>query len=120
MVRISSAQFPEVDANKHNQYVAVPMTRELYADGGNTADYVIQSPATPTTYSTDSWQWSAQTSAATALLHVSAANASGTQQQAFRGFLSGIALGLAGGALIAILLELIGPLSRARDARHPV
>ena len=115
-----SAQFPEVDANDHNQHVAVPMTRELYADGGNTADYTIQSPAPPTTSSTDSWLWSAQTSAATALLRVSAVNSGGTQQQAFRGFLSGIAFGLAGGALIAILLELIGPLSRARDARHPV
>ena len=98
----------------------MPITRELFADGGNTADYTIQSPATPTTYSTDSWQWSAQASAATALLRVSAVNASGTQQQAFRGFLSGIAFGRAGGALIAILLELIGPLSRAHDARHPV
>jgi hypothetical protein len=73
-----SAQFPKLDANDHNQYVAVPMTREFHADGENTSDYTIQSPAMPTSSSADSWQWSVRTSAATALLRVSAVNASGT------------------------------------------
>jgi hypothetical protein len=117
-----SAQFPTVDAhsNSQNRYVQVPMTLVLYADGGNTADYVIQSPSTPTAFSADSWQWSAQTTTASALLRLSAVDTSASQHQTFTGFLSGIALGLAGGALVAILLELVGPLSRSRDARHPV
>lgn len=117
-----SAQFPDVDAhsNSQNRYVEVPMTLVLNADSGNTADYVIQSPSTPTTLSADSWQWSAQTTTASALLRLSAVDTSASQHETFTGFLSGLALGLAGGALIAILLELVGPLSRARDARHPV
>jgi hypothetical protein len=116
-----SAQFPDVDAHSNSQdrYVEVPVTLLLSADGGNTADYVIQSPSTPTTFSADSWQWSDQTTAS-APLRLTAVNTSASQHQTFKGFLSGIALGLAGGALIAILLELVGPLSRARDARHPV
>lgn len=117
-----SAQFPDVDAhsNSQNRYVEVPMTLVLYAGGGNTADYAIQSRSTPTTFSADSWQWSAETTTASALLRLSAIDTSASQHQTFTAFLSGIALGLAGGALIAILLELVGPLSRARDARHPV
>jgi hypothetical protein len=117
-----SAQFPDVDAhsNSQNRYVEVPLTLALYADSGNTADYAIQSRSTPTTFSADSWQWSVKTTTASALLRFSATNTSTSQHQQFTGFLSGIALGLAGGALIAILLELVGPLSRARDASHPV
>jgi hypothetical protein len=113
-----SAQFPEVNAL--DPPTVVPMTYELYADDGNTADYVVQSPTTPTSTSADSWQWSLDTSTSISTLRVSAVNTSANQQETFRGFLSGIALGLAGGALIAILLELVGPISRARDARHPV
>jgi hypothetical protein len=99
-----SAQFPDVDAHSNSQdrYVEVPVTLLLSADGGNTADYVIQSPSTPTTFSADSWQWSDQTTAS-APLRLTAVNTSASQHQTFKGFLSGIALGLAGGALIAIL-----------------
>jgi hypothetical protein len=114
-----NAQFPQVDVNSHDQFLAVPMTNVLYPDDGNTADFVIQSPATPTTTSADSWQWSSSTTSASSVLHLSAVNTSASQHQSFQGFLSGLALGLAGGALIAILLELVGPISRARDARHP-
>jgi hypothetical protein len=114
-----NAQFPQLDVNSHNQFLAVRMTNVLYPDDGDTADFVIQSPATPTTTSADSWQWTASTTSANSLLRLSAVNTSASQHQTFQGFLSGLALGLAGGALIAILLELVGPISRARDARHP-
>jgi hypothetical protein len=113
-----SAQFPQVDVNSHSRFVAVPMTDVLYPQDGNTADFVLQSPATPATTSADSWKWSASTTSANALLRLSAVNTSASQHQEFEGFLSGLALGLAGGALIAILVELVGPISRARDARH--
>jgi hypothetical protein len=114
-----NAQFPQVDVNSHDQFLAVPMMNVLYPDDGNTADFVIQSPAAPKSTSADSWQWSASTTSGNSLLRLSAVNTSASQHQEFLGFLSGLALGLAGGALIAILVELVGPISRARDARHP-
>jgi hypothetical protein len=116
-----SAQFPSVDArpNSQNGFMDVPTTLVLYPNAGNTADFVIQSPTAPTASSADSWRWSTQSNSATSSPRLSAVSTSASQHQTFRGFLSGLALGLAGGALIAILLELVGPISRARDARHP-
>jgi hypothetical protein len=114
-----NAQFPQLDVNSHDRFLAVPMTNELYPNDGDTADFVIQSPATPTSTSADSWRWTASSASADSLLRLSAVNTSTSQHQTFQGFLSGVAFGLAGGALIAILLELVGPISRARDAKHP-
>ena len=117
-----NAQFPSVDArsNSQNGFIDVPTTVVLYPNAGNTADYVIQSPTTPTASTAESWQWSTEPTSGASNPRLSAVSTSASQHQTFRGFLSGIALGLAGGALIAILLELVGPISRARDARHPV
>jgi hypothetical protein len=114
-----SAQFPGVAAESSSRgpFVDAPTTSVLYPNAGNTADFVIQSSATPTAVSADSWRWSANSTGAARL---SAVSTSISQHQSFQAFLSGIALGLAGGALIAILSELVGPLSRSRDARHPV
>jgi hypothetical protein len=116
-----NAQFPSVDArsNSRSGFIAVRTTAVLYPNAGNTADYVVQSPTTPTASTADSWRWTSTTTSAASTPRLSAVSTSASQHQTFRAFLSGIALGLAGGALIAILLELVGPISRARDARHP-
>jgi hypothetical protein len=107
-----SAQFPFVTVDPGSAQVS----RQLLPDAGDTADYVIQSQTTPSSAASNSWSWSGP--ASNDSVRLSAVNVSGAQHDNFRAFLSGVTLGIAGGALIAIIQEFIAPLSRRRDARH--
>jgi hypothetical protein len=109
-----SAQFPPVAIDTGT----VSLSRLLYPGAGDTADYVIQSQTPPSSASSDWWNWSGLP--ADEPIRLSAVDVSGTQHDNFRAFLSGITLGIAGGALIAIIQEFVAPLSRRRDARHPI
>jgi hypothetical protein len=97
---------------------AVPLTRVLNPRAGDLANYVIQSLTSASSANASSWTWDATVT--TDVIRVSAVNVSGTQHDNFLAFLSGITLGIAGGALMAILQEVVAPLSRRRDARHPI
>jgi hypothetical protein len=97
---------------------SVQLTRMLVPRAGDVADYVIQSLTAATSADADSWTWDDTVTANS--IRLSAVNVSGTQHDNYLAFLSGITLGIAGGALIAILQEFVAPLSRRRDARHPI
>jgi hypothetical protein len=56
---------------------------------------------------------------ASAPLEVSAVNASETQHDTYRAFLSGILFGVAGGAAIALVQELVAPFRARRELRPP-
>jgi hypothetical protein len=87
----------------------------LILKGANTADYSIQSPVTPLRTNPTSWAWAQAASAQS--IHLSAIDVTTSQHENHQAFLSGIALGIAGGALITILQELIAPFSRRKDER---
>jgi hypothetical protein len=106
-----SAQFPP---EAKSDFRPMKMTRVLFPNAGDTANFVIQSPTQPTGVQSDSWQWTGTVAPYTPL-HLSAINVSGTQHDSYRAFLSGIVFGIAGGALISLIAELVGPLSRRRE-----
>jgi hypothetical protein len=92
----------------------VSVARTLRPDA-ETADFAIQSQPRPTGAGPDSWEWAAQTSPET--IQLSAIDVSDTQHAEYLTFLSGIALGLAGAAVIALLGEFILPLHQRREDR---
>jgi hypothetical protein len=87
----------------------------LILKGADTADYSIQSPVTPQKTNPTSWAWAQAASAQS--IHLSAIDVTTSQYENHQAFLSGIALGIAGGALITILQELVAPFSRRKDER---
>jgi hypothetical protein len=95
------------------------LSRTLDPADGEVANLTVQSPIAPTSSFATSWTWSDKVPSMDPI-RVSVVDISGTQRDSYRAFLAGICLGIAGGALIAIFQELVAPLSRRRDARHPV
>jgi hypothetical protein len=47
-------------------------------------------------------------------------NTGGTRHDSYRAFVSAVAFGVAGGASITLIQELVVPFTRRRDARNPV
>jgi hypothetical protein len=109
-----SARFPPAASSSGS----VRVSRVLDPAAGDTANFVIQSQTAPTNSDSSSWGWSGP--GIREPIHLSAVNVSGTRHDNFWAFLSGITLGIAGGALIAILQEFVAPLRRRRDSGHPV
>lgn len=125
-----SASLPEVAVQ--DSPASVPVTIVLVPHAGDTSSYSLQATPNPSQTDGSSWTWSDSSTSSTSLegtvftttstppIYVAAVNAGGTQEDALRALFAGILLGIAGAALVAILQELISPLSRRRDARHPV
>jgi hypothetical protein len=115
-VRVSgaylSAQFPPISL-VYDYLQRVDSV--LILKGANTADYSIQSPVSPLATDATSWSWAQAASAQS--IHLSAIDVSTSQHENYESFLSGIAFGIAGGALITLLQELVAPLSRRKDQR---
>jgi hypothetical protein len=91
----------------------------LVPDGGDAADYNVQASSAPLTSSVlgeAAWEWPPSTILSP--IRVTASNAITSQHEVYLSFLSGIAFGIAGGAAIAIMQELLDPLSRRRDRKH--
>jgi hypothetical protein len=109
-----SAQLPAMDSFDSNPNIKV--TRQLNPVAGDTANYVIQSISQPTSVTSSGWQWSGFPPSEQITL--SAVNVGGTQHDSYLAFLSGIAFGVAGGALITLIQELLTPLSDRRRARR--
>jgi hypothetical protein len=95
---------------------SVSLTRELNLGVGTTADYSIQSVQPSSDYG-GGWQWSGRPPAGAALA-VSAVNASETQHDSYKAFLSGIVFGVAGGALVSLIMELVSPFRSRQERRQ--
>lgn len=96
---------------------AVGLTRQLDLGTGTTADYSIQSVQPSGDYG-GGWQWSRRPPAGDSLA-VSAVNASETQHDSYKAFLSGIVFGVAGGALVSLIMELVSPFRSRQERRRP-
>lgn len=90
--------------------------RHLDLGEPNAADYVIQSLQQPTSVTDGGWQWVPRT-ALDAVLNFTAVNTSETQHDTYNAFLSGILFGVAGGALVSLVVELVAPF-RSRQERR--
>ncbi|HXW80171.1 MAG TPA: hypothetical protein VEJ84_11775 [Acidimicrobiales bacterium] len=91
----------------------------LTPDLDDTADFTIQAESAPTNTwfnGFPAWRWSPSTISSP--IRVSIASTAESQHEVYYSFLSGIAFGIAGGAAVAIVQELLDPLSRRRDRRH--
>jgi hypothetical protein len=108
-----SAEFPSVVADTNG----LSLSRTLVADAGDTSNFAIESEKAPTSAFSASWSWPLARTVDASRLRFSAINVSGTQHDTYRTFLSGVFLGIGGGAVITLLQELVMPLSRRRDAR---
>jgi hypothetical protein len=91
------------------------VARTLHPDA-ETSDFAIQSQPRPTSAGPDAWTWASQSSDQP--IQLSAIDVSDTQHADYLTFLSGIAFGLAGAAVIALLGEFILPLHQRRQDRE--
>jgi hypothetical protein len=90
---------------------AATVTRVLYLDPDtNTADFNIQTDPHPSVTTASSWSWSIRHTPQ--VIQVAATNASDAQHENNNAFYSGILFGVVGGALIALITELVVPLRR--------
>jgi hypothetical protein len=94
------------------------LTRQLNLGQGTTAEYSIQSVVQPSNDYGGGWQWSGRPLADSPLA-VSTVNASETQHDSYDAFLSGIIFGVAGGALVSLIQELVAPFRSRRELRPP-
>ncbi len=89
--------------------------RTLYLDD-NTANFAIQSQPLPTLPETTSWTWKNKDTPQ--VIQVAATNLSETQHDSDNAFYSGVLFGIVGGALIALITELVVPLHPRRRRHH--
>ncbi len=95
---------------------AATVSRVLYLDGdADTADFDIQTDPHPTVTNPSSWTWIAKNTPQ--VVQVAATNSSDAQHENNDAFYSGILFGVVGGALIALITELVVPLRR-QHRRH--
>jgi hypothetical protein len=115
-----SARFPPTEvfaATKDAQGVARQLT--LGSSDATTADFSIQSLEQPTRSTDREWIWAAHTSGVLPqALPFTAVNTSETQHDSYDAFISGIFFGVAGGALVSLVAELVAPF-RPRQERRP-
>ena len=97
---------------------AATVNRVLYLGADtNTANFSIQTDPHPSVTTASSWAWTI--SHTPQVIEVAATNASDAQHENNNAFYSGILFGVVGGALIALITELVVPLRR-QHRRHPV
>jgi hypothetical protein len=120
-----SARFPPVHGIAVDQYGTIlaqsdgggdlataKVTRVLNLAGATTADFNVQSTPQPVPGG-QSWTWASQD--LPQAVQLAAINSSDLQQENNNAFYAGILFGIVGGALVALIVELIRPLSR-RDS----
>jgi hypothetical protein len=113
-----SAVFPPVQPYAIGRTSDYVISRTLNLGSVDAADYAVQSLAQPTDVIPGGWQWSGKPPASEPL-QFSAVNSTETQHDTYLGFLSGIAFGVAGGAFVSLVLELLDPLRTRRQRREP-
>ena len=109
-----TARFPGLYSSASNR---VAVTRELNLATGNTLDYAVQSLTSPSTVGYRTWEWSKIPFGNA--LSFAAVNTSVTQHDSYQAFLSGIVFGVAGGALVALIQELVAPFRSRKELRPP-
>ena len=128
---LPTVEIPLTETTDQTTDLGARVRMVLAPDAGDTSYYSLQATPSPSEAASNSWTWSETGSnvqtetfgtaaVATPPIYVAAVNAGGTQLDTVRVFFAGVFLGIAGAALITIAQELISPLSRRRDARHPV
>lgn len=115
-----SARFPPTEvfgATNDAQNVARQLT--LGTSDATTADFNIQSLPQPSSSTDREWIWAARKSQVLPeALAFTAVNTSETQHDSYDAFISGIFFGVAGGALVSLVAELVAPF-RPRQERRP-
>lgn len=112
----ASAAIPSVTADSPGQLTGIHVNRILYFTNPRannqpvTAQYNVQGGSLPNVTGPFGWRWTNNTSGD--LIEMTAVNLSSSQHEAYRGFLSGVLFAIAGGGLILLLQELLGPLAR--------
>ena len=98
--------------NDISRFVLVP-------DAGDAADYAVQAATAPSVSSFNgqpAWEWPGSTILTP--IRVTASNAITSQHEVYFSFLSGIAFGIAGGAAVAIVQELLDPFCHRRHRKQ--
>jgi hypothetical protein len=88
------------------------VARVLNLDGGNIANFSIQSDPHPVPFGSGTWTW--RTTHSPQVIELAAIDETETQRESNNAFYSGVLIGIAGGALIGLITELVVPLSRKR------
>jgi hypothetical protein len=107
-----SSAVPFTDTPPAGDLAMGSVTRRLALDGDNTANFAIQTDPHPTVSAPTSWSWT--TKDTPQVIQVAATNSSDTQRENNDAFYSGVLFGVVGGALIALVTELVVPLHRRR------
>jgi hypothetical protein len=79
------------------------------------AEYSLQAGSLPTSTDPYGWHWSSNP---TGQIQLTALSIPQSQHETYLGFVSGVMFGVAGGAFVALLQELLTPLRRKRARRH--
>ena len=120
-----SAQLPTVQVGNGSASggVAVPVTESVVANAGDTSTYSVQTNASLTSSDADSWTWATQAvptpvsfESSVAPISLSAVDVAKTQHQASQEFFAGVLLGVAGGAVITLVMELVPDRRRGSTA----
>lgn len=113
-----SARFPALSVFVPNDSVGV--TRRLNLGSLDASDYAVQSLHQPTSVTQGGWQWAPRlTQILPQPLNFAAVDTSETQHDSYQAFLSGVLFGVAGGALVALIQELVAPFRARRELRPP-
>jgi hypothetical protein len=107
---------PVLSATSPAGYV---VSRQLNLGESDSSDFVLQSIVQPTGVTQGGWQWRPTRLTAAQTLAVSAVNTSETQHDSYDAFLSGIFFGIAGGALVALIQELVAPFRSRHESGPP-
>jgi hypothetical protein len=117
-----NARFPPTEVfAKTNDSEKVAYQLTLGSSDANTADFNVQSLQHPTTSTDTAWLWKAGSfgSLIAQALTFTGVNTSETQHDSYNAFLSGIIFGVAGGALVSLIAELVAPLRLRRERVPP-
>jgi hypothetical protein len=90
------------------------VTRVLDLADGTTADFAIQSVPLPKVSQGQSWRWVSRN--LPQAVDLAAVNSSDLQRENNNAFYAGILFGIAGGALVALITELVQPFGRRKRA----
>ena len=112
-----SANLPAVQVNPdEDPRLRMEVTRNLYLinpalhDTPVTAQYSLQAGTSPTMTDPYGWHWAANRGQAVQLTGTSLPE---TQHEAYLGFISGVLLGIASGALVSLIQAVVEPFRRS-------
>jgi hypothetical protein len=94
------------------------VTRQLNLGAPDSADFAVQSLVQPSSVTPGGWQWKSVVPGPSSL-SFTAVDTTETQHDSYQAFLSGIAFGVAGGAFVSLVLELLDPFRTRRQRVEP-